>query len=433
MDKRITFAAAGDCFITRRLPDKDPRAREIARLLNTADVRFANLETTVHDREGIPSAYSGGTWAMSEPGVLDDLTSYGFNLFNAATNHTLDYSIAGLAATERHMKARAIRYTGAGENLRAAAAPVFHESAGGRTALIACTSTFHPSWRAGDPTATMPGRPGVHPLRYQTVHRVTPETAEHLANAAAETDINADRNLLKKEGFIAADDGPGERIYIGDAVFEAAKTPGTARRVLPEDRERLEKLVAGAKGEADAVLVSIHSHEMAGEDKAAPADFFTEAARAVIDAGADAVIGHGPHILRGIELYAGKPIFYSLGNFIFQNETVPDLPADFFQQYGLPVDTPVSAAFDARSAGGKGLAYNPDVWESVIPVWEMTAGAVTAIRLYPIALGYGEPRSQRGWPKRTHDAGPVEKLKELSAPFGTEITVHADGTGEIVL
>jgi hypothetical protein len=39
-------------------------------------------------------------------------------------------------------------------------------------------------------------------------------------------------------------------------------------------------------------------------------------ARAVIDAGADAVIGHGPHVLRGIEFYRGKPIAYSLGNFL---------------------------------------------------------------------------------------------------------------------
>lgn len=39
-------------------------------------------------------------------------------------------------------------------------------------------------------------------------------------------------------------------------------------------------------------------------------------ARAVIDAGADAVVGHGPHVLRGVEFYRGKPIFYSLGNFL---------------------------------------------------------------------------------------------------------------------
>ena len=39
-------------------------------------------------------------------------------------------------------------------------------------------------------------------------------------------------------------------------------------------------------------------------------------ARAVIDAGADAVVGHGPHVLRGVEFYKGRPVFYSLGNFL---------------------------------------------------------------------------------------------------------------------
>jgi hypothetical protein len=38
--------------------------------------------------------------------------------------------------------------------------------------------------------------------------------------------------------------------------------------------------------------------------------------RAVIDAGADAVVGHGPHVLRGIEFYEGRPVVYSLGNFL---------------------------------------------------------------------------------------------------------------------
>ncbi len=46
----------------------------------------------------------------------------------------------------------------------------------------------------------------------------------------------------------------------------------------------------------------------------------------MIDAGADVFVGHGPHVLRGIEIYKGKPIFYSLSNFIFQNETVLRMP-----------------------------------------------------------------------------------------------------------
>ena len=48
----------------------------------------------------------------------------------------------------------------------------------------------------------------------------------------------------------------------------------------------------------------------------------------MVDAGADLFVGHGPHVLRGVEIYKGKPIFYSLGDFIFQNETLLRLPSE---------------------------------------------------------------------------------------------------------
>ena len=65
-----------------------------------------------------------------------------------------------------------------------------------------------------------------------------------------------------------------------------------------------------ARGLADLVLVSLHAHEQRGS-KEVPAEFIAAFAREMIDAGADLVVGHGPHLLRGLELYKGKPIFYS--------------------------------------------------------------------------------------------------------------------------
>lgn len=97
-----------------------------------------------------------------------------------------------------------------------------------------------------------------------------------------------------------------------------------------------------AKRQADYVLVSIHAHEMEGETKEKPAEFLKTFARACIDQGAHAVIGHGPHIVRGIEIYKNRPIFYSLGNFIFQNDTVSCLPAEFYEKYGLGHDDHIS-------------------------------------------------------------------------------------------
>lgn len=61
-------------------------------------------------------------------------------------------------------------------------------------------------------------------------------------------------------------------------------------------------------------------------------------ARAVLDAGADAVVGHGPHVLRGVEFYKGKPIFYSLGNFLNYRGFSLDGPAGVTTVLQLELD-----------------------------------------------------------------------------------------------
>ena len=60
-----------------------------------------------------------------------------------------------------------------------------------------------------------------------------------------------------------------------------------------------------------------------------PEDYQKTLARQYIDAGADAVIGSHPHVLQGIEYYQGKPIFYSLGNFIFNNSAYESILVEF--------------------------------------------------------------------------------------------------------
>ena len=69
----------------------------------------------------------------------------------------------------------------------------------------------------------------------------------------------------------------------------------------------------------------------------------------MIDAGADLVAGHGPHLLRGMELYKGKPIFYSLGNFIGQNELVPKIPADGYERFRADPDLKPGQVYQQRT------------------------------------------------------------------------------------
>jgi poly-gamma-glutamate synthesis protein (capsule biosynthesis protein) len=423
MENRMTFAATGDSFITRRLPSQDSQSfKELASLIHQAEVRFTNFEVTAHHFEGFPSAFSGGTWAIADPAVLQDIKAYGFNLVAWANNHTLDYSYGGLEATERYLNQYGFIHAGVGQNLAEASAPRYLECPSGRVALIAVTATFHESWAAGEQRRDLAGRPGVNPLRFETTYVVSPERLEQLKAIAKVTYINAEHNLAVKEGFAVAEDK--DSLTFGKYKFVAGNEEGMVTKPLKKDMQRVLDAIDEAKRQADYVLVSLHAHEMEGEDKSRPAEFLKIFTHACIDHGAHAVIGHGPHILRGIEIYKNRPIFYSLGNFIFQNDTVAKLPADFYEKYGLGHTHNVADALDKRSEGNtKGLGVNPDVWESVIPFWTMENGELKELKLFPIELGYGLPRYTRGWPSLTANSHPLEKLKALSEPFGTEINI----------
>lgn len=78
--------------------------------------------------------------------------------------------------------------------------------------------------------------------------------------------------------------------------------------------ERMKAAVAGASTFADVVIVSMHSGD---EYELEPNETQKAFARAAIDAGADMVVGHHPHVVQSAEIYQGRPIYYSLGNFVF--------------------------------------------------------------------------------------------------------------------
>ncbi len=414
---------AGDLFITRGLPERGYSGmRELTDFIRARDVRFVNLEVTVHDREGYPFGFSGGTWAMAHPSLLDDVKKFGFNIYNSANNHAMDYSHNGLLATMGYLKKAGMNYAGVGENLADACAPSYVEGKDIRVGVVAATSTFHESWAAGNQRLDMKGRPGVNPLRFRNRFHVTEDHYRTLVKLADEIDINAQQNLDIKEGFAAASKGSfkfgGHEFFLDERNY---------KETIPDGRDvkRIVKAVQEAKRQSDYVMVSIHSHEMAGEDKEKPAQFLRVFAKACIDAGADAVLGHGPHIVRGIEIYKGRVIFYSLGNFLFENDTTTHQPSDFYEKYGMSNESMVGEGMDCRSQGGAiGLGVNPDVWRSVLAAWEVEDGCTREIRLYPIGLGMELPRYRRGLPAFLQDDGLLEHLAKLSAEFGTDIQIR---------
>jgi poly-gamma-glutamate capsule biosynthesis protein CapA/YwtB (metallophosphatase superfamily) len=432
MAGKISIMATGDSFITQRLPYEHQGLQEIRSLLMKSDVRFTNFEVTVHDFDAYPASSSGGTWAAARPTVLDDLQWLGFNMYAWANNHTLDWSHNGLLSTFDAFERRGLIHTGVGRNLAEANQPKYLDTPNGRVALIAATSTFQQWHLAGEQRPDVLGRPGVNSLGYKAIHRLAGDDLEKLKEMIDRTEINANRILNEKEGFTKEQKGT---YFLGASEFEVGE-PGTVTRMNEKDAKRIAQSIREAARQADVVLVSHHAHEMKGMDKDQPADFIKEFAHFCIDSGAHAYIGHGPHILRGIEMYKGRPMFYSLGDFIFQNDVVEKQPTEFYDIYGLGTENTVADGIDARSNfGSRGLAVDPKVYESVMVSFDIVAGEIQNVMLYPISLGFELSRAQRGRPSLTpiNNAELILRdLQVLSQPFGTTIDI-TNGVGTIRL
>jgi poly-gamma-glutamate synthesis protein (capsule biosynthesis protein) len=192
------------------------------------------------------------------------------------------------------------------------------------------------------------------------------------------------------------------------------------------------KSVSDARRLADWVVVSIHCHE-GGMTRDEPADFARKFALGCIDAGADVVFGHGPHRDRGIELYKGKPILHSLGNFVLHNDLIKWQPADLFDRFGLPADATPADIYDRRSSTRSSPEDALEFQSSLVLV-RFRAGQLRQIELLPLDLGASNARrSQRGRPvladgEVAEDV--LRRVQTLSKAFGTEVAI-ANGRGMV--
>lgn len=246
------------------------------------------------------------------------------------------------------------------------------------------------------------------------------------------THINADKMYSIRTGYLNPF-AEGVLPFGEEAMFILDKENKIISVPNEEDMARVEEEIIEAKKQADVVLVSFHGHEYDEDDTTVPAMFLETFSRKCIDAGADAVIGHGPHELRGIEIYKGKVIFYSVGNFLFETETVSLQPYDAYINKKLPVDMKVGSYMDNRSKNGTvGFGVLPEIWHAVMAAWTMEDGKITQVQLYPVELGMERQRSQKGVPRMSHDEKTLSYLNELCKPYGTEIRIE-NGVGYIDL
>lgn len=422
----MSFALTGDSIITRKLSIySEPAFLRVIDLIRGADAAFTNLEVLFHDYEPYPMSSSGGTYMRAEPALARDLVWAGFDLVSRANNHSGDYGVLGMNLTTKYVAEAGLVQAGVGQSLAEAREARFLETPRGRVALISVASTFPDHSRAGQTRGDVPARPGLNPLRFDTITTVTPERLATLRQIAAEVTGRA----------IAPDEPVPETLSFFGRRFTAGPVPGVTTVPDPTDLREIAAVVKSASGLADYTIVTIHAHE-GGRDRLVPADFLVTFARAMVDAGADMFVGHGPHVLRGVEIYKGKPILYSLGDFIFQNETLLRLPSENYEPYRLGADKHVNDFNDARyDFDTSGFPADRLIWEAVVAVPTFRGGRLTSLAFHPITLGFGQPRSVRGRPLAAEGAL-AEKiladLTRLSAPMGTRIVVR-DGVGHVEL
>ncbi len=430
---KMNFTAAGDMLVQRRIPKGYEGFDAVKAQVERGDARYINLETTIHNGEYAGNAFCGGSYLRAPKTALDDLKMFGFNMTSVVNNHSFDFGADGLLATKRALDEAGLVSAGIGENLHEAAAPAYLDTKAGRVALICTTSysTGEPVL-AGEQSRRIKGRPGINALRVKEHLQVTAEQLAVIREIASQSRINAQKEIERAEGYHPPI--PDGVAVLKDLEFFVGDKAQYVTHPHPADMARIEKAIYEAQMQADYILISIHSHELSGDKKENPSDFLVEFAHRCIDAGAHAVLGHGPHLLRPVEIYKARPIFYSMGDFVIHNECIPFAPEEMYQKQGLTSDATMRELFYNRSAGyTRGLMRDHRMLESVVPYFEMEDGKLTYLELMPVELQFEKKVWQSGNPRFSRDHGIIERLAEMSVPFGCEIAVDDRGFGIVKL
>ncbi|ADP81206.1 CapA family protein [Pseudofrankia inefficax] len=346
----VVLAAVGDVFLDR--PDPGRAFSAVDHLLRDADIAFGNSEGVyARDPDRAPSA---GVAIIGPPQSAAPLAPAGFAVLSLANNHIGDAGPRALLENIRLFTDQGIAVAGAGGDQAAAHAPALLERHGVTVAFLAYSSTFPSGYEARAAV------PGLAPLRSYNLFR----PYEH-----------------------------GEW------------SPGLAPQVVTvpheQDHEMLRSDVEKARTAAGVVVVSIHAGDFTRPFVLT--DHERRAARLAIDAGADVVLGHHHHLLRGIEFYRGKPILYGLGHFAFD---LPDLDRRLRAEGYLGESSPADSLAARRRAGEYRLwpqpgypllPFHPDARMTMIAVLRLSPGQPVAVGLVPCTIAPdGRPEPHLG-------------------------------------
>jgi poly-gamma-glutamate capsule biosynthesis protein CapA/YwtB (metallophosphatase superfamily) len=368
----LTITLVGQSMIRSDIRATSPAAVPVIKGLLQGDVVFTNLEAAIAEKG---ETVREGRGFLTPPEALDSLTTFGFNLLSLSGNHAFDLKATGIQNTLREVDKRKIVHAGTGNNLAEATAPGYLRTPKGTIALVASASGLITP--GGNATAD---RPGVNELR------------------------------------VEAGDKENE------ATVDLPGAPGNTPN--PADSQRILQSIREARRQADLVIVYQHNHVFSNysfstiftegmPERLAPNEWLRKWTHAEVDAGADIIVMHGAPLLHGVEIYKGKPIFYDLGNFI----------------YNLP----------------PWLAYihEPMNFESTVAYLQYQGKQLQSISFRPIVMNYigeGQPDvhdeyvnnqfiQTRGLPSPATGARAgyiLQRLADASKPFGTTIDVKGE-------
>ena len=422
----FTLASVGDVIIVRPASRMaDPGLQSALKVIRDSDAGFGNFESLIRDERSFAGPLGGSMVGTKE--VAADLKAMGFTLMNRAGNHLMDAGIEGIVETTRLMDEAGLVYAGFGRNLDEARAPRFAETPKGRIGLVGMyseiaggQSRLAATYRAG----ITGGRAGLNAVNLTRAIAVTPE---HLAMLRKVKDGVFTHRTEYANPVRPPSGDTDASVELFGTLYKAGSRPGELTYAMsPRDLQDNLRSIKNGKEYSDFMIATIHAHQgdsilqsFLFEDR--PPDFLVELAHASIDNGADAFVGHGPHVLRGIEIYKGKPIFYDLG--------------EFFREWDWSCDCNFSPNGDVTQAENvvRGLeargVVEPINYESAIAVSKFDKGRLQEVRVYPIWARHDGPLSRRGVPMT---APPdiaqriLQRLQKLSEPFGTRIEVEGN-------
>lgn len=438
----MRIAACGDSlFSSTNLRNRIDK--RVVNYLLEADGAFSNAEFCT-PRPTTPPAIGRGYITSVSQDRLDEFKSLNIRLLSFVNNHSGDYGWEGMVDTMEAAQARGLVQCGLGHNLAEARLPRFLDLPTGRVSVVATSATRSEVFAAGEAGARSVARPGTNPLRWGRAYVLPEKEFNELAHiheilgtkASAEEGTRIETWAPPAEGTFQFGS-----LYEGNLRIERGDTAHVRTWVDESDLEAIKKSLRDASRRSDLTLFSLHTHEGLNENwySEQPPEFIERVCHEAIDAGADAVIGHGAHFMRGVEIYHGKPIFYNLGSLFMEFEAGESIiTPDMYQSYGYPVDSRPSDLHGNRAKDKDGnfigFASERRFSENCMALLDLEDGRLTW-RLIPLDLGLDrEQPLRRGLPEI---AAPevarhmAENLTRMSARYGTRL-VYRETDGSIV-